>query len=254
MGAGKYPRFSKGKGATKKAVAAMSKAMRMAGASRREDFLDAMAVDGRVVRNRAPRIKGAIAPFGGRKELKYVDLVAATYVADTTGTVTALNLIAVGDDNTSRDGRQATIKSVQVRGYIRPVDGITSFGKCRLMLVWDNAVNSGAIATIAQILSASTATTFPLIDNAQRFTVLVDMPLVLGGYDGQTATLTLAATPTIHNIEIYKRINAVTQYSGTTAAIGSIQNGGLLMVTIGDQAAGAGGLFNLATRVRFTDD
>jgi len=202
-------------------------------------------------RNRAARVKGAIAPYGGRKELKYNDIALAAYVADTTGTVTALNLIAVGDDNTSRDGRQCTMTSVQVRGYVAP-EGIAAQApiSCRLMLVWDNAVNSGAIATIAQILTAATGQSFPLIDNANRFTILCDKRFFIGAAN-TTATQTYA-DQTGEIVEIYKKLNLVTQYSGTTAAIGSIQNGGLLMVTVGDAATG--GSFALSTRVRFTDD
>lgn len=206
-----------------------------------------------VGRGRGAIVKGAIAPYGGRKELKYVDLASAAYVADTTGTVTALNLIAVGDDNVNRDGRQVTIKSVQIRGLCQPVDSITGHCKNRILLVWDNAVNSGVIATIAQILTAATANSFPLVDNANRFTILADQSFVIGQTDNSTATATYSGCPTIHNVEIYKKLNSVTQFSGTTAAIGSIQNGGLLMVTIGTQAAGNGGAFVVATRVRFTD-
>jgi len=206
----------------------------------------------KAVRNRVPRVKGAIAAYGGRQELKYVDIASAGYAGDTTGSVTALNLLAVGDDNTSRDGRQVCIKSVQIRGSCVPQDSSTQPTMARLLLVWDNAVNSGAIATVAQILSASTSNSFPLIDNANRFTILVDQQFVVGGF-GTTATQTYAGSPMIVPVSIYKKLNLVTQYSGTTAAIGSIQNGGLLMVTIGDQAAAAGTAFSLATRVRFTD-
>lgn len=209
-------------------------------------------------RNRAPKskmafVKGAIAPFGGRKELKYVDLALAGYACDTTGSVTALNLIAVGDDNTSRDGRQATMKSVQVKGIIVPEDTTTNDNLCRVMLVWDNAVNSGTIATIAQILSASTSQAFPLVDNANRFTILVDKLFAMGGINN-TATQTYAKTPSVQSVNIYKKLNLVTQYSGTTAAIGSIQNGGLLLVTLGSAVAGSGAQFAANTRVRFTDD
>lgn len=207
-------------------------------------------------RNRAPKkkayIKGAIANYGGRQELKYVDIAAADYVADTTGTVTALNLIAVGDDNTSRDGREVCIKSVQLRGLARQFDTSTvNWSKARILLVWDNAVNSGTIATVAQILSAATSESFPLVDNARRFTILYDKSFSFGPInDGAGVSY---AAPCVANVEVYKKINSLTQYSGTTAAIGSIQNGGLLMVTIGDQAAGTCGVFRLATRVRFTD-
>lgn len=199
------------------------------------------------------QIKGAISAFGGQKELKYTDIANTAYAADTTGSVTALNLIAEGDDNTTRDGRRVTIKSVQVRGYLEPVDGGTATSKCRLILVWDNAVNSGAIATVAQILSAASGNSFPLVDNANRFTILVDRTYTLGLFS-TTATQAVAQSPTTGDVEIYKKLNCVTQYSGTTAAIGSIQNGGLLMVTIGTSAPANGGQFAVATRVRFTDN
>jgi len=206
----------------------------------------------KTARNRAPRIKGAIAPYGGRQELKYVDIASAPYAADTTGTVTALNLLAIGDDNTSRDGRQVCIKSVQVRGSVVPIDTSTQPTMVRLLLVWDNAVNGGAIATVANILSAATSNSFPLVDNANRFTILSDQQFVVGGFQ-TTATQAYAGSPMILPVNIYKKMNNVTQYIGTTATIGAIQNGGLLMVTIGDQAAAAGAAFVLATRVRFTD-
>jgi len=251
MGAGKYPRLTKGDGAVKKAVVTMSKAMRAMAADRRAEAMD--VVVSRAARNRAPRIKGAIAPFGGRKELKYVDTAIASTI-DTTGAVVALNLIAVGDDNTSRDGRQVTIKSVQLKAYTQPVDTTCPVPqKIRVLLVWDNAVNSGALPTIAAILAAATPYAFPLIDNQQRFTILKDWSTATSGFD-LTATATYSGVNATVNLEWYKRINTVTQYSGTTAAIGSIQNGGLYLVCIGSAAtASAMGILG-QVRVRFTDD
>jgi len=204
-------------------------------------------------RNRAPKyIKGAIAPFGGRQELKYVDVAEASYACSTTGSVTCLNLLAVGDDNTTRDGRQVCIKSVQLRGIVNPASPACNVTNARVMLVWDNAANSGTIATIAMILAASTSNSFPLIDNAQRFTVLMDRTFAIGQVSN-TATQSYAWGPATYNIDFYKKMNSVTQYSGTTAAIGSIQNGALLLVTIGDQVAGVAAVAKIASRVRFTD-
>lgn len=200
------------------------------------------------VRNRAPRIKGAIAPSF---ELKYTDTTGA-YALDTTGAVTPLNLLAVGDDNTTRDGRQVTIKSVQLRGWAYPADSNVSSQKCRVLIVWDNAVN-GALPTVADILTVSSANSFPLVNNAHRFTIIWDKSFVIGQVS-DTATQSFAVSPGIIDLEYYKRLNAVTQYSGTTAAIGSIQNGALYMVTIGVQAAAAGAVAQVVTRVRFTDN
>jgi len=206
------------------------------------------------LRNRAPRrqIKGAIAPYGGRQELKYLDTsLAGPLAVDTTGSVTLLNGIAVGDDNTSRDGRQVTIKSVQIHGKITPADSTTNYGtKCRCLLVWDNANNSAAaVPTIATILASSTSMAFPLVDNANRFTILKDWVDTVAGVDTGYAYGQCAA-----DVEMYLKINQVTQYSGTTSAIGSIQNGSLLFVTIGDLAATSACVFSGNARVRFTDN
>lgn len=215
-------------------------------------------------RNRAPKVyrspvKGPIKSYGGAPELKFVDTVlqSGTQLYDTTGLATPVNLLAVGDDNTTRDGRQVTIKSIQVKGICSPVDLVTGNAMCRTMVVWDNANNSVSTTSanlIAALLSSSNAAAFPLVDNQTRFTILWDSTKVLGRTDGSTATLTYMASPTAHGVEYYRRINQITQYSGTTAAIGSIQNGSLWFVTIGDQAAGAGGVFNGQVRVRFCDN
>lgn len=226
--------------------------------SRREYVASLRAVPAAytATRNRAPRgtayVKGAIAPYGGRKELKYIDTNLGK-ACDTTGSVTALNLIAVGDDNTTRDGREVVIKSVQMKGFLTRVDDTVGVAQyCRVMLVWDNAVNSGSIATIAQILTSSTGTAFPLIDNAARFTILSDQTLVLGTYN-DTGSYSTVETPGSQKIDLYLKINQVTKYSGTTAAIGSIQNGALLLVCVSTNAASSGAVVNGQVRVRFTD-
>jgi len=216
-----------------------------------------MAVAKSVVkRNRAPRrLKGAIAPFGGRQELKYVDtdLTGGTAVYDTTGLATPINLLAVGDDNTTRDGRQVCIKSVQVKGICSNVDNSSAGGLCRTMLVWDNANNSASTTSaglIALVLQAANATAFPLVDNANRFTILWDSLKPLGTISSASG---FASAPNAHTIKFYKKMNSVTQYSGTTAAIGSIQNGALWFITLGTNAAADGGVFVGRIRVRYTD-
>jgi len=201
------------------------------------------------VRSYSARVKGPVALRPG-PELKFVDVAQANYVADTTGTVTLLNGVAVGDDYTSRDGRQITIKSVQVRGRCQPIDAGTLPTHARVLLVWDNAASGGA-PTIAQILSASTSNSFPLVDNQARFTILRDMSFFVGGVSN-TATQAYAMSPTGHIVDTYLRIGQITQFNGTGAT--NIANGALYMVTIGDQAAGDGAQFSLATRVRFSEE
>lgn len=229
----------------------MVKAIRMGVKSFRKK---AMGVKVAVIASRPrkfkSRVRGAIKPHG--PELKYVDTAAATYVADTTGTVTMLNGIAVGDDNTTRDGRQVTIKSVQLHGSIYPTDNTTTASKCRVALVWDNAPN-GALATVANIFGAAQGVAFPLIDNANRFTVLVDRTFTIGLIDN-TATNAVSHGNCAQDVEIYRKMNNITQYNGTGATIASIQNGALLLVTMGSNAAATSATLLAGTRVRFTDD
>jgi len=194
------------------------------------------------------RVKGAITPG---PEYKYSDIAAATYAGDTTGTVTCLNLIAEGDDDINRDGRQAFIVSAQIRGRVAPVDDTTLAQLVRVLLVWDNAAR-GALPTVADILTASTSQSFTLVDNTQRFSVLRDWHYVLGAVNN-TATQAFAGSPTVHCINEYVKIGQTAQYNGTAAAITSIQNGSLLMVTIGDVATASAATVSVATRVRFLD-
>lgn len=204
------------------------------------------------VRNRYPKL--ALRGWkNNNSELKYNDVAAALYVADTTGTVTALNLTAVGDDNTTRDGRQICNRSIHVQGILQPVDTSTSASFTRLMLVWDNQPNSGAIATITNILTAATSIAGTNLDNRERFTILRDLRFAQGSIS-DVATQSFSNGDNTYCVNEFVNLKDVkTTYSGTTAVIGSVATGALLMVTIGNQAANLGGIFNLHTRLRFTD-
>lgn len=184
-------------------------------------------------------------------ELKYVDLASAAYACDTTGSVTALNLTAVGDDNTTRDGRQITVTSCHIRGAIQRQDDSTTENLARWMLVWDKQPNSGTIATITQILSASTSMSSTNLDNRERFVILRDKQYAIGSCQ---VTTTVQGSPTTCDVNEYVKINCRTTYSGTTAAIGSVATGALLLVTIGQKAAADAHNLQCTTRVRFTDN
>lgn len=84
-------------------------------------------------KKRASRVKGAILP---REEFKFADVALASYAPVAgTGTVTLLNGIAEGDDYTSRDGRQATMKSIQVRGDVRAANVSFTGHVARMLIV-----------------------------------------------------------------------------------------------------------------------
>lgn len=191
---------------------------------------------------------------GAAKEHKYVDVAAANYVADTTGTVTLLNGIAQGDDNTNREGRQVTVTSVSIKGMLTPVDKTTGACYCRLIVVWDSANNGGAAPAITDLLVAANSVSHNNLNNRMRFKVLMDEQYCVGG-NQDTTTQAYAQSPTVFTINRYMKLppGCVTTFSGTGATSASIQSGAIWMFTIGNQAADAGGAYQVATRVRFVD-
>lgn len=191
------------------------------------------------------RIKGAIV---GRKELNYVD-TAITNKAFATGggTVTLVNGIAEGDDNTDRNGRQVSIKSFQFHGVAAsPTAHAGQMG--RALLVWDNAPN-GVVATIANIFTSDDGNAFPLVNNEKRFTILADIPLTFGT-SVSTATQAISDQNT-QVLNFYRKINSNVEFNGTGATIASIQNGALYLCTIGTGANTCN--LNGLSRVRFSD-
>lgn len=185
-------------------------------------------------------------------EKKYKDIAVASYVMDTTGTVTVLNSIDEGTGVSQRVGRKVCMKSVQLRGKVVPVDGVTSAVMGRIMLVWDKQPN-GVLATIANILSAATSESYINLDNRERFVVLMDKHYGIGYYN--TTATTAVADNTIKVVNKYKRLPQGTDviFDGTGGGIADINTGALLLVTIGDQVAGDGAVAALVTRIRYTD-
>lgn len=197
------------------------------------------------------RVKGGISP---RKELKYVDVATGTLTPTSSGgIVTLLNGIATGDDNTTRDGRQATMHSIHVRGHVFNTGSTAGqVGLARLLLVWDNASNA-ATPAIADIMTTDSSISFPLINNANRFTVLRDQQWECGPVSNN-ATAATASGPGCYAIDIYVKLSEITQYVGTGATAASIQNGAIWLVLLQQTAAAGLASFNLVSRVRFSDD
>jgi len=186
-------------------------------------------------------------------ELKYNDVAPTTYVADLTGTVTLLNGIAIGDDNTTRDGRQISNKSVHIQGLVYPVDDNTFVNLARVLIVWDSQPNSGTIAGITDILTSADACAPTNLNNRERFTILRDLRFSMGKVS-DTATQAFSNGDNTHVINEFIKLKDVkTTYSGTTAAIGSIATGALLMVTIGLAVAASASTVRVSSRLRYTD-
>lgn len=183
-------------------------------------------------------------------EVKYIDLASNSYGCDTTGSVTALNLISAGDDVTNRNGRIVNNKSIRVHGFFQPQTNNTQFNYCRVMLIWDAQPNSGSLPAITAILTAATSLSNTNLDNRERFTVLRDTKIAIASYEESDG---LSGSPSTSTIDWYVPLKHRTVYSGTSATIGAIASGSLLLLTIGSAASGSAQDFRCTTRLRFSD-
>lgn len=184
-------------------------------------------------------------------ELKVIDTANAAYVCDTTGTVTLLNGVATGTDLTDRIGRKIFMRAVQVRGLVQPVDNTIGQTLARVMVVYDKQPTGGTPA-ITDILTASRSEAFNNLNNRDRFVVVFDAKFPIGGIS-DVATQAVSSSPNTHVLDEYRRLNHEVIFSGTGATAASISSGALWLITIGNQAAGAGGSFVGNVRVRFND-
>lgn len=202
---------------------------------------------GKFLRNRAM-------VSGRGPERKVVDTASATYACDTTGSVTFISGCAQGTDFNQCLGRKYNLDTVQLEGIIRPQDANVGATHVRVMLVYDEQPN-GAVPAITDILTASTSNAFMNLNNRDRFKVLSDTNVALGAIDN-TATQAFAGSPTAEVVNIFRKLNGlpvVRNGAATTAAITNYVTGTLLLVTIGDQAAGVAYDFIGAARCRFYD-
>lgn len=195
----------------------------------------------------------------GQKELKYIDVSAGTAAGDTTGSVSCINLVATGTDLTNRIGRKINLKSYEIRGIVRPEDTLVTGANCvqtshvRLMIIYDRAP-TGTLPTITEILQASHSNSMLATENTHRFTVLSNWEAAIGpSVMDTTATQAVIHGSTGVPIHLYRKINLSEYFDGTTATQASVSFGALYLLTIGDQAAGAGATFTISSRVRFND-
>jgi hypothetical protein len=184
-------------------------------------------------------------------ELKHVSLASANYALDTTGSVTLLNSVAAGTDDTNRIGRHFRMRRIRINGYTVASQSPAGATLSRIMLVYDKQSN-GALPTIAQILEASTSVSNLNTDYLDRFVILKDWRQAEAKFD-QTATTSVSGSPQNHEFIFDQVASLDVEYSSAAAGIANIVTGSLLLVTVGSNAAGNGRSLTAATQVLFDD-
>lgn len=215
---------------------------------------------------RVPRLLSSMPHgLGARGETKVVDLLTAVYACDTTGTITPINLVAAGSSYNNRIGRKIAMKSVYLNGSLSPQGAASGETYCRIMIVYDAQPN-GALPVYADIVlgqaavlatTASTSRDNLNLNNRDRFRVLLDKRIVMPALVGSVIVNPNFPTATEVNLNEFRKLYRLeTNYKADTAggAIGDIATGSLLLVTFGDNAAGAGYSLSATVRLRFTDN
>lgn len=188
------------------------------------------------------------ARFSSGRELKVIDTAQAQYACTTTGSVTLLNGVATGTDFTNRIGRKIIMKSVQIRGMVRPATSTPTSAVCRVIIGYDMQPNT-ALPAVTDVLLAATGDSMLNLNNRDRFKMLMDKQVTMGFYN--TTASSSVADHTVVNVKKYIKLNHDTIFDGTTAAIGDITSGSLFLLTVGTLASGWEILCTL--RVRFED-
>lgn len=175
-------------------------------------------------------------------ELHMNDITASGTVDYTTGAVTSLNQIAIGDDISQRTGQSILVKYLSFRGivYRNSANQNETF---RIMVVRDKS-NQGSAPTCADILQ-STGSAFAPLSNLDlqwkdRFEILY------------TRTLTVSATNAEQVFKGYIRLQKHVKFDGTAST--DAQKDSLWFLIISDQTGANLPSYRLYARTAFYDN
>jgi len=185
------------------------------------------------------------------RETGFVDVAAAAYNMDTTGSIVLLNTIPQGASVSQRVGKKVLLKSLQCRGSVA-ANGTAILNDVAFMIVYDRRP-TGSLPAITDILVSASSTAFNNDANSGRFQILKREDYTLTGNPLNATTITERTVVEGSFFLGLKDMPTVFKAAGT-GAIGDIEQGALYLLTVGNVAAGtAAATATLAFRVRFMD-
>lgn len=169
----------------------------------------------------------------------------------TTPTVTLLNGVALGSDETNRVGRKIWMEKLCFNWGVFPEDTATDITLWRFIIAYDAQANSAAPAWLDLMKETSTLSQYNN-DNVDRFSILLDTQ----GFSGKqqdTATQAMSNSPTTFTNQEELDIDALTIFSGTGATVASISTGSLYLFYMASGTAGTSSDLIYSSRVYFND-
>ena len=120
------------------------------------------------------------------KESGFVDLAAATYACNSTGSITLIATVAQGTSVNQRVGKKIQWKSMQIRGTVQ-ANPTTVSNNSAWLIVYDRRP-TGFLPAITDVLSSATAISFTNDANSGRFQILKRWnDTILGNGHGRSA-------------------------------------------------------------------
>jgi len=195
-----------------------------------------------------PVVRGFV---GAGAENKYHDVAAASYVLDNTGSITHLDVVPQGSTVNRRDGRKFSPLTAHFRGRITS-NSATTFSEYSVILLWDKQPNK-ALAAVTDVLDAANPYAQNKRENASRFRIIRRWDGCVTGKNDGTSTSGFA-----RNFDKFVRLPrgliAECTPADITGEIGNRVTGALLLVTVGNQAAGnTAGVCYCSVRIGFQD-
>lgn len=184
-------------------------------------------------------------------ELKSLDY-STSFTFDTTGEIPLtgqLCLIAQGDDDTQRDGRQAYIESIEGRliWTYQPGVAATASTTCSLFLILDTQCNGAAAIATDVFTSTALTTALSNRNNDMRFRIIEEWTETFNPNAGATGAYNSESKLIAFDIDICQVID----YSGPNGTIGEIKSNNIFFMagsdTLSDDTVACSGL----TRVNF---
>lgn len=170
----------------------------------------------------------------GGVESKFIDTTGSVTTLSTTPQIILLNGVATGTDYNTRVGREITMSSL----YFRFQFASTVNAFLRFMIVYDKQCN-GAAPAITDILSAITFVSANNLNNKDRFVTIMDKTVAFD-----------TARQLYMFQKKYRKLNTVTQFTGTGATVGSIGTGSVYLIVFSQNDTPS---FAFNSRIRFSD-
>jgi len=180
-------------------------------------------------------------------EWKYID-TADAYAVNTTGTLTLLNGLSLGNTATTRIGQKVTLRTLEVK-YRSAVTATTGLDQThRILFVLDRQCN-GAALTLAEVIVPQNTEGLRNLAQRKRFKILMDLRFDLNaaGESGSTKADKFFYT---FKGGLVQEFNA-----GNAGTVADISSGSIYMIHLGSNAAGVtAGTSAVVTRLRYTDN